>query len=418
MTAKTATLNPQELAECLTVEPPVAIRLIDVERENGPLQLSPSRTGRPYQRLLALLRLNGCLLGWVSLPVSTAGVVSLDGLRDSFGGSPVAPKDAAGGAADGGSALLSVVIATCANPELAVRCVKSILAAVPEPFEAIVVENRPQGSTVEQTLRDTFKEDQRIRYVEEWRPGLSAARNAGLAIARGELVAFTDDDVQVDPAWASAVRRAFAAESRTDCVTGLILPSELETRAQLLDERFASFGKGFARRTYSIDEPPPDQPLFPYTAGYFGSGANMTFRSSAIRELGGFDAALGTGTPARGAEDLDICIRLLHAGRHLTYEPAAMVWHRHPDSMPAVRRQVFGYGVGLGAMLAKHVALGPNRWAVVSRSIQGLRYYTNPDSRKNALRGDSFPRSLVRLERIGLLLGPLAYLASRIKQAL
>lgn len=136
----------------------------------------------------------------------------------------------------------------------------------------------------------------------------------------------------------------------------------------------------------------------------------------AIRNLGGFDRALGTGTLAQGGEDLDICIRLLHSGRKLTYEPAAMVWHRHPDTFAAVRRQVFGYGVGLGAMLAKHVVVGPNRWTVVSLSAQGISYYTDPESRKNALRGPSFPRSLVRLERTGLLLGPLAYLASRSRQ--
>jgi len=299
---------------------------------------------------------------------------------------------------------------------MAVGCVESILAAVDGRFEVVVVENRPDRSTVADALAAAFPGDARIRYVEEHRPGLAWARNAGLEAARGELIAFTDDDVQIDRGWAPAVRAAFASAPEVDCVTGLILPRELETAAQLLDERFASFGKGFERRTYSIDEPPSDQPLFPYTAGYFGSGANMTFRSSAIRALGGFDRALGTGTPARGGEDLDICVRLLHSGRRLTYEPAAMVWHRHPDTYAAVRRQVFGYGVGLGAMLGKHVACGPNRWDVVSRSIQGIRYYMDPASRKNALRGPSFPRSLVLLERIGLVLGPLAYCASRIRQ--
>ena len=293
--------------------------------------------------------------------------IDLTSLRDAFPSpsSPLSEGAASETSAPPSDALISVVIATCANPQMAVGCVESILAAVDGRFEVVVVENRPDRSTVADALAAAFPGDARIRYVEEHRPGLAWARNAGLEAARGELIAFTDDDVQIDRGWAPAVRAAFASAPEVDCVTGLILPRELETAAQLLDERFASFGKGFERRTYSIDEPPSDQPLFPYTAGYFGSGANMTFRSSAIRALGGFDRALGTGTPARGGEDLDICVRLLHSGRRLTYEPAAMVWHRHPDTYAAVRRQVFGYGVGLGAMLGKHVACGPNRWDVV-----------------------------------------------------
>jgi GT2 family glycosyltransferase len=409
-------LDPQELGDRLTAEAPVAICLIDLDQGEERLQLSPSRTGLPYRLLLALLRRGGRPLGWIALPVPDDREVDLSSLHDSFGAG--ADEDRDGGAAPppGPQGLLSIVIATCANPEMTISCVGSILAAVRDPFEVVIVENRPAGSTVAAALRAAFPGEERVRYVEERRPGLSSARNAGLAAAGGELVAFTDDDVRIDACWDSAVRAAFAASPETDCVTGLILPRELETPAQLLDERFASFGKGFAPRTYSLDQPPPDQPLFPYTAGYFGSGANMTFRASAIRDLGGFDRALGTGTLARGGEDLDICIRLLHSGRKLTYEPAAMVWHRHPDTYAAVRRQVFGYGVGLGAMLAKHVVFGPNRWAVLSRSAQGIRYYTDPESRKNALRGPSFPRRLVRLERAGLLLGSFAYLASRVRQ--
>ncbi len=417
MTLTSVTLQPKELSECLAVEPPVAVRSLDLDNHLTTLKLPPSRSGEPYHRLLALLCREGRPLGWIALPVSPEGEVSLEALAETPEPAIEPPPAATGqtGSNPGENSLLSIVIATCANPELVVNCVEAIRSNVDGAFEVIVVENRPEGSAVAGALEERFHGDGRVRYVEEHRPGLSWARNAGLDAARGELVAFTDDDVRIDPAWAPAVRAAFAATPEVDCVTGLILPLELETPAQLLDERFASFGKGFVRRTYSFDSPPPDQPLFPYTAGYFGSGANMTFRTSVIREIGGFDRALGTGTPARGSEDLDICIRLLHSGRRLTYEPAAMVWHRHPDTYAGVRRQVFGYGVGLGAMLTKQIVMGPYRWRVVSRSLQGLRYYTDTESRKNALRGETFPRSLIRLERIGLLYGPIGYLASRIK---
>jgi O-antigen biosynthesis protein len=436
-------------AECLDGGTPVAVRVIDVERGVSELRVPPSSSGKPYHRLLALVRRDGWPLGWASLPVSPDGTVALDavcGLADLASRpapSPVQvgdwPADAASAAPDesclidgrtapswrdrisGDSArdraaasLLSVVVATCANAKSVVGCVEAIKTGAAGPCEVVVVENRPAGSTVERVLMERFRDDDRVRYVEERRAGLARARNAGLRAARGDVVAFTDDDVLVDPEWVPAIRAAFAKTPQVDCVTGLILPLELETPTQLLVERFAGYGKGFVPRVYSLEKPPYDQPLFPYTAGYFGSGANMAFRTRALRDLGGFDPVLGTGTRARGCEDLDICIRLLHAGRSLAYEPRAIVWHRHPDTNPQIRRRAFDYGASLGAMLTKHILLGSDRWGLISRVPQAARYYTNPKSRKNASRGPMFPKSLTRLERVGLLYGPVAYLVSRL----
>jgi O-antigen biosynthesis protein len=397
------------LPECLDGETPIAVRLIDIEQGATELRLPISSRGNPYRRLLVLVRRSGYPVGWVALPVSPDGMVSLDAL--SSAANPAAELTDSP-AKVGAEQLASVVVATCANAESVVRCVEAIQSNAGGPCEVIVVENRPACSTVEWALRERFGGDEQVRYVEERRPGLSSARNAGLRAARGEIVAFTDD-VVVDPAWLPAVRAAFAATPEVGCVTGLILPLELETPAQILVERFAGYAKGFLPRIYSLDKPPPDQPLFPYTAGYFGSGANMAFRTRALRDLGGFDPVLGTGTRARRCEDLDICIRVLQAGSRLAYEPRAIVWHRHPDTDAGLRRRAFDYGAALGAMLTKHILAGPNRWSIVSRVPQGIRYYTDPASRKNAARGPMFPRSLTRLERAGLLYGPVAYLASR-----
>jgi O-antigen biosynthesis protein len=429
-------LLPTELSECLDGGTPVAVRLIDIETNVNALRLPHSSSGEPYRQLLALVRHDERPLGWICLAVSPDGEVSLDGLTacanastnrdDSPAESREGPPESHGLATDGlyqpvgnsvpaaaTESMLSVVVATCANAQSVVCCVEAIRSSVAGPFEIIVVENRPARSTVERALEERFPSDERIRYVEEHHSGLARARNTGLNAARGDLVAFTDDDVLVDPAWVPAVRAVFATAPDIGCVTGLILPLELETPAQLLVERFASFGKGFVPRIYSLDRPPPDQPLFPYTAGYFGSGANMAFRTDVIRGIGGFDSVLGTGTPARGGEDLDICIRVLRAGSRLAYEPRAIVWHRHPDTEARLRHRVFDYGAGLGAMLSKQIVAGPDRWKILSRAPQGIRYFMDPESRKNAGRGPVFPRSLSLLERVGLLYGPIAYLASR-----
>ena len=87
----------------------------------------------------------------------------------------------------------------------------------------------------------------RARYVREARPGLDWARNRAIAEAAGEMIAFTDDDVEVDPGWIRALVAAFAARSRrVAAVTGLVVPAELDTEAQVLFERYRGFGRGFA----------------------------------------------------------------------------------------------------------------------------------------------------------------------------
>jgi O-antigen biosynthesis protein len=412
------------LWECLDDEAPLAVRMIDIEQLADHVHVGTSQTGAPYRRLLALVRKSGRPLGWASLPVASNGMVSLQPLAAIAKCSPDEPvigldgdtDDPHAGAVGEGSreALVTVVIATCADADSVLRCVEAICTGDTGPMEVVVVENRPQNSSVRGALEERFAADTRIRYVEEYRPGLAQARNAGLRAARGELVAFTDDDVIVDRRWISTLREVFAAMPKVSCVTGLIVPLELENAAQLSLERFGSYGKGFTQRVYSIERPPPDQPLFPYAAGHFCSGANMALRASALHALGGFDPVLGTGTPARGSEDLDICIRVLQAGGELAYEPRALVWHRHPDTPAGLRRRAFDYGAALGALLSKHLLVGPHRWSIVARIPGGIRYLADPRSRKNAARGPSFPRRLVWLERAGLLYGPIAYLASRL----
>jgi GT2 family glycosyltransferase len=404
----------EHLCDCLDEDAPIALRAVDLERLPATLTLPPSRSGEPYVRLAALAIAHGRPLGWRTLPVAPDGSVSLE----RFLVEPAKALNDRGPSPPQPTLSLSVVVTSCANPDSAIGCVETIRACrgAREGVEIIVVENRPALSTLQRALVDRYAEDPRVRYVEEPRRGLSCARNAGLNAARGELVAFTDEDIHVDPRWVAAIRSRFALDPEVECVSGLILPLELENRAQTLFERFASFGKGMHARTYSLREAPRDQPLFPYSAGHFVSGANIAFRASAIRALGGFDERLGAGTRARGGEDLDVCIRLINAGRALAYEPAAIVWHRHPEAADELPRQVFNYGVGLGALLTKQLVRGPRRRWMLARAPQAVRYFLDPSSRKNIARRASFPTALSRIERLGVLSGPVAYLASLLER--
>jgi GT2 family glycosyltransferase len=388
------------------LQAPAAVRRIELAGE--PADLDLRRAGQPYRSALLVATLHGRPLGTCNVTLDASGLSGADA-RAAIVGALDVPRE---GAAAPRRVLpsVSVVVATCGADEAVARTVASVLRCDPRAHEVIVVENRPAGSTVAATLAERFAGDGRVRCVREPRQGLSWARNAGIAVATGEILAFTDDDVEVEPDWAGAIARAFADEPSAACVTGLILPAELETAAQLVVEQYASWGKGYRRRVFRPDE--PTGPLFPYAAGEFGSGANTALRVDFARATGGFDPALGVGTIACGSEDLDVYVRTLLAGRAIVYEPAAMVWHRSPDTGSQVRSEVFRYGVSMAAVLTKLATHG-HAWPIARRVPAGLRFLRDPGSRKNAGKRREYPRRLDWIEYAGMALGPLAYAESR-----
>jgi GT2 family glycosyltransferase len=310
--------------------------------------------------------------------------------------------------------LVTVTVASFHNVAPTVDCVRRILLGSWSPVEVVVVDNDVDPAPLATALQAAFGEDDRVRWVHEPRQGLSFARNAGLAAAKGGITVFTDDDVRVHHRWVERLVAAFDVADGVACVTGAILPSELETRPQLWLEEFGGFHKGFRREIFNATTNRRDMALYPYNAGLFGSGANMAFRTDAIRALGGFAVDLGAGTAAHGGEDLDIFQRTISAGFTLVYEPTALMWHNHRRSYEALRRQMFRYGIGLSATVTKWM-LDDRRTAaaIVHRLPRGAWYLLSPNSKKNRGKSTTFPPLLTRLELLGVIVGPVAYLRSR-----
>jgi len=421
--------------------PPV--RLVEVEL-SGPIPdvpTTPSRSGVPYPQALVLVRLHREPLGLPTLELRGDGLPAWE-LADAVWTvfrSEIARHLAADGEAPAQGltaaglsprepppcawehafrpedlTLASVVVTTCDRPSQLLGTLDSLLAQTYPSFELIVVDNRPRVTLTRDAVRRRYGADPRVRYVAEPRVGLSAARNAGLEQARGEIVAFTDDDVIVDRHWLSSLAHAFLLDGGAGCVTGLILPLELETRAQLWFEQFGGFGKGFQRHSFDLGPNRPPDALFPYAAGRFGSGANTAFRTGILRQLGGFAVELGAGTPAHGGEDLDAYLNVIRAGHRLLYEPRALLWHPHLRSLRALSRQIHRYGVGLSAALTKRfVASREERRQMVRRLPAGLAYAVDPRSAKNAGKDPSYPGWLTLLELAGMLRGPVALALAR-----
>ncbi len=110
----------------------------------------------------------------------------------------------------------------------------------------------------------------------------------------------------------------------------------------------------------------------------------MAFRRSVLGGIGGFDQALGGGTPARGGEDLAVFFSVLQQGCRLVYQPTMLVRHYHHRDYGSLRRVMLGYGMGLGAYLTKTVYDRPARLLDIARRVPpGLTYLLDGKSAKN-----------------------------------
>lgn len=415
--------------------PPAPIWIGDVELGRS---LVPAGVSRPLDRddsaARLLVRLHRQLLGFVSLPVTgtdlapdAVGVavqaqlggplrrhLEADGLAvpaalpcDGLGGSercahlrrpPVAEP-------------ITVVVCTRDRPAILATCLALLQELRYPAFEVVVVDNAPTTTETRDCFARLVGDDGRFRYVQEPVPGLSRARNRGLAEARFSRVAFTDDDVQVDPWWLDGIAAGFARDHRAGCVTGLVPPAQLEHPAQHYFDRRFSWASRLEPRVHDMTSGRDSSVLYPYSAGLFGTGANFAVDRDLLDRLGGFDEALGAGSPAGGGEDLDAFVRVLQADRSLVYEPSAIVWHVHRDGDGAQRRQLFYYGVGLTAFLSKYVADRRTTWDILTRVPEGLRRMRRLWSPAEI--AGRAPPTLVAAEVIGMAAGPLAYRRGR-----
>jgi GT2 family glycosyltransferase len=307
---------------------------------------------------------------------------------------------------------VTVVVSTRERQALLSVCLDALRELDYPNYDVLVVDNAPTTDLTQQLIADKYPE---VRYVREDQPGLAAAHNCALREATGSIIAITDDDVRVDRRWLAETVRAFQADTDVACVTGLILPAELQTKAQIMLEAHGHFGKGYQQRVFDLKNHRPDDPLFPFAAGQFGSGANMSFDTGKLRAIGGFDQATGTGTVARGGDDLAAFFGVLAKGHRLVYQPAALVWHRHRRDLESLSNQAYGYGVGLGAYVASTIVAHPATLGqAIYRAPTALSYVLRSNSPRSAhLTESDWPRELSRLERKGLAYGPIAYGISR-----
>jgi GT2 family glycosyltransferase len=357
-----------------------------------------------YRQALVVFRLRGAVVGQAWLPVTDSRLTSAR-LRSCLPAlawpvwqqlfaqdhDPAQPLPTA-----------SVVVCTRDRTDDLAQCLPGLSRLAAEGHEVIVVDNCPSDDRTARLMVSYPA----IRYLREPRPGAGIARNHGLLAATREVVAFTDDDAQVDPGWLPALLRNFD-DPLVAVVTGITMPSELETEAQMWFEQTNAFGRGFVRKRFDSGN------LNPLVAGLAGASVNVAIRRSAVSEIGLFDEALGPGTIARCGEDHEFFYRALARGYRIVYDPRALVWHRHRREWRALQRTLYGYGVGVFAWWTRAL-LVEGELTLLRRAPSWFWHHHGRNLVRSLLRRpDHVPLDLAWAEFRGALAGPGSYLRSR-----
>ncbi|MFF2107783.1 glycosyltransferase family 2 protein [Rhodococcus koreensis] len=371
-----------------------------------------------YRRARLLVREDRTLLGFVEVDIED-GRLETAALRHALDGLvPVAVADSVVDTEASGPSV-TVVVCTRDRVDSLKDALQSILSLDHPGYEVIVVDNASRTDATQRYVAELG--DPRVRVVTEPRPGLSRARNAGVRAANTEIIAFTDDDVVVDPHWLTELVAGFGAGNAVACVCGIVPSGEIRTPAQAYFDQRVGWASSCVPRLFDLAHPPADVPLFPFQVGIYGTGANFAVDRQAVYALGGFDEALGAGAPTDGGEDLDMFFRVLHSGRQLAYRPGAVVWHRHREDNEALAVQARGYGLGLGAWLTKIAVHPRTAWLAVRIAVRQAPTFlrlsrkmshvaTPPDRLAGHL-----PEGIGATELRSIARGPFAYLKARVE---
>jgi len=222
--------------------------------------------------------------------------------------------------------MISVVIATRDRAALLIETLEAVaLQESPGvPFEVVVVDNGSVDETSQAVEEASGRLPIRINYVYEPRPGKSHALNTAVAVAQGDLLVFTDDDVLPAPGWLGAFVRAMSATG-ADFATGRILPRwEADPPSWVSPELYGalSVADGGSER-------------LPLAKGVNSQvmpmGGNLALTRRVVESIGGWNPDLGSlqGT-LRTGEDHEFALKMLDAGFKGVYEPDAAVSHRVP----------------------------------------------------------------------------------------
>lgn len=262
---------------------------------------------------------------------------------------------------------VSVVICTRNRAQYLLECLQSFEKIHTDiNWELVLIDNGSTDNT--QTVISQFAANTSIALVmgQEPNKGLSYARNKGIELARGEFVAFTDDDCYPESDYVDKLLVRLRSDPKLGFVGGRVLlfdPDDYPVTIQTHNEPMYLN---------------PGEFLF---AGVI-HGANFAFRKTALLQAKGFDVRLGAGTHFP-SEDVDTMAELLRLGWRGEYDPAIVVYHHHRRrSQEEVDKLFVGYDWGRGAYFAKHILKPGHRLLFAKRWFNNIRWQPARTSRR------------------------------------
>ncbi len=212
---------------------------------------------------------------------------------------------------------LSVVLPTFNRAALLRGAIAALLRQRVDPgtYEVIVVDNNSTDATREVVASYA---DARLRLVPETQQGLSFARNTGIGAARAELLAFTDDDVEVTPDWVATLIAAFDAQAEIDGLGGRVLPAwDSPPPAWLTRDHWGPL---------ALQDHGDTNRMFDRTTPIGLVGANLAFRREIFERVGLFSPDVQrVGDGVGSTEDHELLSRVYAAGGRMLYDPKVLV---------------------------------------------------------------------------------------------
>ena len=222
---------------------------------------------------------------------------------------------------------ISIVIPTYNRPDKLAECLESLtkLEYPRDSYEVIVVDDGSKMSL--ESVVENFNNQIEITLLKQPNAGPATARNTGAKQAKGEFLAFTDDDCKPAPDWLNKIAACFA--KKPDCLIGG------KTINILSENPFSTASQELINYLYSYYNRDPEQ------ATFFASN-NIAISKQRFHEIGGFD----TTYPRAAAEDREFCDRWLQYGNQMIYVPEVNVYHAHKLTLSSYWKQHFFYGRG------------------------------------------------------------------------
>jgi GT2 family glycosyltransferase len=211
----------------------------------------------------------------------------------------------------------SVVVCSYNGAKTIGQCLEALMQLRYDNYEVIVVDDGSRDNLAEIVSR------YRVRLIRTPNKGLSSARNTGMNAARGEIIAYIDDDAYPDADWLNYLSYAFTHSNHSAIGGPNLVPDEDGDIAACV-----GCSPGGPLHVLITDEIAEHIP-----------GCNLAIRRHALLAIGGFDRRYRA-----AGDDVDVCWRLQRAGWTIGYHPAALVWHHRRNSFRAYWKQQKGYG--------------------------------------------------------------------------